>query len=126
VELAESTGLTGEEIYAESCAGCHNWEGPLVTTDEAGNEVETPRFTVMVNPSQDPDLFVATFFDKDDELLRSAIAFGVIGQTTSGRAFANMPGFHRQLSRSDIDRVITYIRSMPLVPFVYSYPDGSY
>lgn len=125
VELAESTGLTGQEIYEASCAGCHNWEGPLVTTDEAGNEVETPRFTVMVNPSLDPDEAVATFFDKDDELLRSAIAFGVTGQTTSGRTFTNMPGFHRQMSRSDVDLVIAYVRTMPLVPFVYSYPDGS-
>ena len=68
---------------------------------------------------------LAAFAASDDEAFRSAVAFGLSGRVASGRAFANMPGFHESLSRAEIDAVIAHIRAMPLTAYAYTYPDGA-
>lgn len=125
VETGDGQGRTGQAVYDESCSYCHGWNGPLVSTDEQGNEVETPQFTVMVPPGRDPAAHQAAFAAKPDEAFRSAIAFGLTGATTSGLGYSNMPAFHKRLSRAEIDAVIAYVRTLPLTTHTFTHPDGS-
>jgi mono/diheme cytochrome c family protein len=123
VELAAGEGRDGEAVYEASCSGCHGWEGPLETVDEAGAEVSIPQFTVFLPPGADVDAELAALPERSQGELRATIAFGRAGISVGGRATSNMPGFHEQLSLAEVDAVIAYVRSMPLTHHVYDDPD---
>lgn len=125
VEAAEDQQRDPVTLYETHCAYCHGWQGPLDTVDGSGNPVQVSQFTIMVRPGTDPAAAQAEFPTRPDTRFRAAIAFGLTGATSSGQAYANMPSFHKTLSRAEIDGVIGYVRSMPLTTYVFEYPDGS-
>ncbi|MEQ1504824.1 MAG: c-type cytochrome [Myxococcota bacterium] len=118
VETGPGLNTPVEEMYATNCAYCHNWV--------EGDENPAPAFKVMVPPGQDPAAVLAAFPTLPDERLRSAIAFGKAGITSSGHAYANMPTFVKRMSRAEIDTMVAYVRSLPATTTEgFGYPDGS-
>ncbi len=114
VEAGPGIGVPVEEAYQTHCAYCH------------GYDAATPRFDVMVPPGQDPATVVSDFANLPDERIRSAIAFGKYGITSSGRAYANMPGFVKSWSRQEIDAMVAYVKTLPATTtYEIRYPDDS-
>lgn len=123
VELPAGEGRDGPTVYAASCGGCHGWEGPLETVDEAGAEVSIPQFTVFLPPDADVDAALAALPARSQGELRATVAFGRSGVSEGGRAYANMPAFHERLSLAEVDAVIAYVRTMPSIAHLYDDPD---
>lgn len=99
VETADGAGRDGATAYTEAtCDWCHGADGTFLVHTPAG---------------EDPEGWIATFWDKSDTELRSAIAFGMDGIDADGVATRDMPGFHEQISRAEMDAVIGYIRTLP-------------
>jgi mono/diheme cytochrome c family protein len=102
VETAVDDEQTGQQAYETvGCLNCH------AGTDGA--------FKVLVPEGEDVDATVSTFFARSDTRFRSAIAFGASGLSSSGHAVSNMPAHVEQLSLREIDAVVAYVRSLPLV-----------
>lgn len=101
VEAVAGEGREGAEVYtAATCDWCHGGEGAFL--------VHTPA-------NEEPEAWIATFFDRTDDEFRAAIAFGMDGISADGVATRDMPGFHERISRAEMDAVIGYIRTLPLV-----------
>lgn len=100
VETVAGEGREGSEVFtAATCDWCHGGSGTFLVHTPAG---------------QDPESWIATFFDRSDTEFRSAIAFGMDGIDAEGVATRDMPGFHERISRAEMDAVIAYIRTLPL------------
>jgi hypothetical protein len=100
VETVDGEGRDGATVYtAATCNWCHGGEGTFLVHTPAG---------------EDPESWLATFFDRTDTELRSAIAFGLDDIDADGVATRDMPGFHERISRAEMDAVLTYIRTLPV------------
>ena len=120
VETSDNENRTGVEIFNGSgnalglisCTTCH-WGD------------NNSQFGVLVPPNENIDDWVDTFWDiRSDDELRASIAFGIQGiDQASGHAYSNMPEYFNQLSRSEIDSVIQYIKTLELIGRSFSYPD---
>jgi hypothetical protein len=101
VETATDQGRDGAAAFeGAQCTACH--------AGSNGN------FLVLVPVGSDVDAAVAGFFDKTDERMRSAIAFGFAGLDANGVATANMPSHYEQLSRREIDTLVAHLRTLGL------------
>ncbi len=100
VETAEDQDRDGPAAFeAATCDFCHS--GPEGT------------FHVKVPPGEDVSAFLADFWDRrSDRFLQSIIAFGIDGATPEGTAYSNMPGSYHLLSRSEMDGLIAYLRTL--------------
>jgi Cytochrome c len=95
----------GSEIFAESCAGCHG--------SKEGS------FTYFVRPGTDMNTAIATFAARSPTVQTSIVAFGSMGANESGTYYTNMPGFHEKYSRAELERSVTYLRSLEIIPEAY-------
>ncbi len=108
VDLPKDAARTGQDIYTkDSCAQtCHGVFSPTYRDDV---------FTLYVRPGtlslEDAG---KRFKTGSNRRLRSIIAFGQHGVNDDGTAFANMPGYYQKYSLAELDRVITYVRSLEL------------
>jgi len=99
VVLPADQGRTGEVVYALSCGGCHG---------------EKDKFTLFVPPGTDVVKAKEDFPKRSAELQVAIVAFGIQGMNPNGTAAANMPAHHEKYSVAEIERVVTYVRSLPL------------
>lgn len=108
VETAEDQGRTGAETFvAGTCDFCH------AVHHEEGDEPDLTKFKVPVLSGKDPQEHVVDFWAKrSDAYLRSIIAFGIRGVTSSEVAFANMPGSHHLVSLNEMNELIAHLRTL--------------
>jgi hypothetical protein len=108
VETAVDEERTGQQAYETvGCLNCHTG-----TTD---GHSDPAVFKVLVPEGDDVDATVAGFLDRSDTRFQTAIAFGISGLSTSDHAVSNMPGHFEHLSLREIDAVVSYVRTLPLV-----------
>ncbi|WP_437325526.1 MopE-related protein [Sorangium sp. So ce381] len=118
------------ELYEHSCRavnGCEGWscvetaedqdrDGPAAfkaATCDHCHSAAAGKFSVKVPPGEDVSAFLADFWERrSDPYLQAIIAFGIDGATPEGTAYANMPGSYHVLSRSEMDRLIAYLRTL--------------
>jgi cytochrome c5 len=103
VVLPKSKGQSGTDIYNQKCAGCH------------GKEV----FAVYVAPGTDTSNTLAKFLAKPLATHVQQTAFGIQGTNASGTSYTNMPAYHEDYSRSEIEATGRYLRSLPRKVEVY-------
>lgn len=110
VETAADAGRSGEVAFDDAhCRNCHG--------------AEDGSFEVFVPPDTDAETYLAGFWEtRSDDYLRSIIGFGVSYTTAGGYRMANMPGAHSLLARAEIDRLIVYLRGLPLTPYPLDLP----
>jgi len=119
VDLPEDGGLTGAKILEgfdsgtmvgseTQCSFCHG----------EGKE----SFTLPIAPDADEAAVLAAFAAKSEAALLGIIAFGVHGINSDGTAFANMPGFYQSYSRAEMERLVTHLRSLPVVASRWTAP----
>lgn len=128
------------DLYEHSCRGsnfCAGWSCVQGAAD-AGRDAaesfdaghcgychsgESGSFGIPVPPSEDLAAYLDQFWDKrSDEYLRSLIAFGANYISPDGFAVANMPAAYKTLSRAEIDRLITLLRSLPVSGHQFDLP----
>ncbi len=96
VVLPADTGRTGAEVFSTSCQGCHG----------------SGKFTYYVPQGTDLIAAAQNFLQQPEAQLVNTVAFGSDGINSNGTSYANMPGFHEKYSRAEIERVVTYVRSL--------------
>lgn len=128
------------ELYEHSCRGsnfCAGWSCVQGAAD-AGRDAAASfdaghcgychsgadgSFGIPVHPGEDLTTYLDQFWDKrSDEYLRSLIAFGANYISPDGFAVANMPAAYKTLSRAEIDRLITLLRSLPVSGHQFDLP----
>jgi hypothetical protein len=129
------------ELFAHDCRGvnyCTGWSCVETAADEGLNEADAyvaggctnchaagdGEFKVLVPPGEDVDAAVATFLDRSDDELLSAVAFGIRGINPSGTAHVNMPGHYETLSRREMEGLIAHMRSLTLVGENFDYGEN--
>lgn len=106
IDLPSDQGFTGEEILLGTkgseiqCSFCHSGEA---------NE-----FVLPVPPGTDITAAAATFLQRTPESQVNAIAFGLHGRNSDGTAYSNMPAFYHAYSRAEIERTVTYLRTLTI------------
>jgi hypothetical protein len=100
VFLPEDQGRDPKELYDTTCAGCH---GP----SENG-------FLLFVPPGTDLAQAEAELTTKPREMIQSAVAFGIFGRSSNGVASANMPAYHKDFSRAEVEAVVEFTLGLPL------------
>jgi mono/diheme cytochrome c family protein len=110
-ETAPETPRTGKDVFEQvGCLDCHSGADGT--------------FKVEVPPGEDVAAAVATFFERSDDRMRAAIAFGIRGISPNDIAYTNMPGAYEVLSRREIDDVIAHVRTLPLSGTNFEYADA--
>ena len=104
VDGPADTNLTGSDIYNKSCSDCH--------TPEAAMLADNTGFKVFVPKGGDKAKAEADFSKRSAATHISIVAFGTHGVNPSGTAYANMPAFYTKYSHADIERVVTYLRTL--------------
>ena len=110
VELPADSNKSASDILSEQlpaggpapCMNCHaEWtsDGP-----------DTSVFKVYVWPGSGRTL--DNWLDRSAEEQARVMAFGSYGTLPEGKAYANMLGYHKLYSRAEVERVITYIRTV--------------
>jgi hypothetical protein len=113
VDLPTDQGRSGKAIYTQgTCAPtCH---GQFSPSYDAGV------FTLHLRPgSATPDEATARFLSGSRQRLRAIIGFGVHGIGDLGIAYASMAGSYQEYSLAETDRVIDYIRTLPVTVSEY-------
>jgi mono/diheme cytochrome c family protein len=111
VELPKDSGFTGAEILqgtkgdAVQCNFCH---GP------GKDSFNLPVKTGTATSDADKKARTDEFTGRSKERLVSEIAFGIHGVNENGTAFANMPGYYTKYSRAEIERVVDFLRTLPV------------
>jgi hypothetical protein len=117
VVLGPDQGRTGKEIYEGegACAAtCHGQFSPIF---------DPGVYTLYYrNGSMTADEATAHFQTDPIQKLYSTVAFGVHGMGDDGVAFAHMPPHYLKYSRAEIERVVAYIRTLPVEPSPYDIP----
>jgi hypothetical protein len=109
VELPADTGKTGETVYRESCGpACHS-TGP-----------DKSHFRLWVPPGTDLERAKSVFLARSPLYHESVVAFGVRSVSPGGLATVSMSPFFERYSRSEVERVIKYVHTLPLEVEVYS------
>jgi hypothetical protein len=116
VDLPADTGRTGKDIYEKgTCAPtCHAQFTP--TYDPSYYYLQVRPDTVTLAQAQD------RFLNGPTERLESIIGFGTSGLNPDGTAYHTMPASYQLYSLAEIDRVIAYIRTLPVVTQYYGIP----
>lgn len=100
VVLPEDQGRTAEELYDATCAGCHG-------AADTG-------FVLYVPPGTDLAQAQATLSTKPRDFIHSAVAFGISSRSSNGVSAANMPPYHKDFSRAEVERVVEYALTLDL------------
>jgi len=106
VELPADSGKTGEQIYKDSCEGCH-----LPTADGG--------FKLFVPPGTDLDQAAEDLSTTPREALLAAAAFGIFTRNSNGVSGAHMPAYHERYARAELTRVIDYSLTLPVTAEEY-------
>jgi len=114
VVLQKDSGRTGKEIYEGegACAEtCHGQFEPIY---------DPSIYTLYVRPDTlTLEEAEKRFKTGSAPRLYSTVAFGAHGINGDGIAFANMPPHYSKYSRAEIERVVEYIRTIPIQPVLY-------
>ncbi len=120
VVLSADSGLSGQEIYEQdgSCAAtCHAQFEPVY---------DPSIYTLYMRTGDiSPREAVDRFKNGSDKRLFSTVAFGVDGINDDGTAFAHMPPHYLKYSRAEIERVVAYIRTLPIQVYEVTGATGS-
>lgn len=115
VVLQKDSGRTGKEIYEapDACAStCHGQFVPVY---------DPSVYILRVRPDTvTPEEAKERFLNGSARRLYSKVAFGVHGVNDDGTAYANMPPHYEKYSRAEIERVIEYVRSIPIQVQIYT------
>ena len=111
VDTPADTNLTAEALYQKACSGCH--EGM------AGDQADSTKFKVFYPKGGDATKVEADFRNRSVATHVSIVAFGTHGTNPSGSEYSNMPAYYAKYSRAEIERVVTYVRT--LTPSVTEY-----
>lgn len=104
VDTLADTNLTGEALYKKACAGCHaGMHSP---------EGDATKFKVLYAKGGDATAALATFSNRSELTHVSMVAFGIQGTNPSGYGYSNMPAYYSKYSRAEIERVVTYVRTL--------------
>lgn len=106
VVLPPDQGRDAAELYEERCGSMCHGSG----------------FTLYVAPGVEHAAALAAFADRTPEAQLKIIAFGARGMTAAGTALANMPAFHGDLSRAEIERLVAHVRSLEVEATTYGIP----
>ncbi|PEN14816.1 cytochrome c, class I [Longibacter salinarum] len=97
VNVAVLPPKTGRELYMDACAACHGADGTGVPQSQVGFDVPLPDFTSCTFATREPD----------------ADWIAVAHQGGPVRGFSPMmPAFGDALTRVELAKIMTYIRSM--------------
>lgn len=107
VDLPEDGGLSGKEIYEETCAKCHGG-------DEGAKDANNV-YTVFFEPGGDAEEARANFLNTKEAVLVKKAAFGSIGYYEDGTPYANMPAYHEELSVAELRRVVDHLVKLDIV-----------
>lgn len=103
VDMPTDSGKSGQDIYEESCIGCHaHSEG-----EDAGTF-----YAVFKHPDVTDEAALATFMAKNDTTLVNNVAFGSMGYYPDGTPYSNMPAYHEELSLAEVRRVVDYLTGL--------------
>ncbi len=102
VDMPADSGKTGQEIYEETCMGCHA---------VGGHDAENANLTYAVyyKPGADPAAALAAFEAKSEATLINNVAFGSMGYLDDGTPYSNMPAYHEELSLAEVRRVVEHV-----------------
>lgn len=101
----EDGGRKGSEVYEASCSGCHT--------------IKEKTFTYYVAPGTDLVAAAAAFAERKTEVQASIVAFGTLGVNENGTSYTNMPAFHEEYSRAEIERAVDYIHTLDITAEEY-------
>ena len=107
VELADDTGKSGQDVYEETCLGCH--AGPEDSADSS------KVYTIFVAPNGDADAALEEFMAFTKPTLVNKVAFGSVGLFDDGTAYSNMPAYHEEYSLAETRKVVDYLLTLELV-----------
>jgi len=108
VVLPKDSGLTGKEIYVDGpCGGCHgDW------SDSANPKFDI--YNVVHGPDLTGEAALERFKNSSMQRLMSIVVFGTQGLHPDGTPYSNMPAYYQKYSRAELERVVKYVRSLPI------------
>lgn len=106
VDLPKDGGLTGAEVYKETCLDCHG----------GGEEAADAEmiYKHLVKPGDDLEASKMRFLARSPRELVNVVAFGITGVNADG-AFTNMPGYRTEYSRAELERVVEHVLDLEIV-----------
>lgn len=107
VDMPADGGKTGQEIYEDTCGGCH--AGPEDSEDAYA------MYTVFAEPGGDVEAALAEFNARSEATLVNNVAFGAVGFYADGTPYSNMPAYHEELSLAETRRVVEYLLTLEAV-----------
>ena len=111
VDTPSDTNLTGEALYQKACSECH--------AGMTGDQADGTKFKVYYPKGGDATKAETDFRNRSVASHVSIVAFGTHGTNPSGSEYSNMPAYFAKYSRAEIERVVTYVRT--LTPSVKEY-----
>lgn len=107
VDMPADSGKSGQDVYEESCMGCH-----AVGGHDSPNAHLT--YAVYYRPGGDAATALAAFEAKSDATLINNVAFGAVGYLDDGTPYSNMPAYHEDLSVEEIKRVVEHLQGLEI------------
>jgi mono/diheme cytochrome c family protein len=104
IDTPADTNLTAEALYQKACSGCH--------AGMTGEQADSTKFKVFYPKGGDATKAVADFSNRSELTHVSIVAFGTQGTNPSGYEYSNMPAYYSKYSRAEIERVVTYVRTL--------------
>lgn len=120
VILPADSGKTGKAIYEEQLPITGEWGCGQTCHGQFDPTYDLNHFTLYLRPGTvTPDEALQRFRTGSMDRLRSIVAFGVTNLNDNGTASSTMSGYHSYYSAAEIDRVIDYVRTLPVQVKIY-------
>lgn len=110
VYLPEDQGRSGESLLQQESLGDMD-DGPYCTFCHGDGKTS---FILPIAPGTNATEATTQFQAKPEKVLVSKIAFGIHGVNADGTAFANMPGFYQRYSVAEIQRMVSFLKTLPV------------
>jgi hypothetical protein len=114
VQLPADSGKSGKEVYnadlaqggPQSCLNCH----AVWNEGDGGESVDGAKFKVWVTSGSTRS--ESNWLDLPAKSQEGIVAFGRTNSLADGTAVVSMAGYHKLLSRAEIERVVAYVRTL--------------
>lgn len=126
VILQPDSGKTGKQIYEEQLPITGVWGCGSTCHGQFNPTYDLNHFTLYLRDATlTADQALQRFLTGPRGRLVSTIAFGTHGLNDDGSAYSTMPEYYAYYSVAEINRVIDYVRTLPVSVKVYPVPGVS-